>query len=61
MIFLINIELDVKFSFGTEQSQYVFKKGQELGERAFLFITGLIILNLSMLINILLQSRKKKK
>jgi heme/copper-type cytochrome/quinol oxidase subunit 2 len=58
LLFWIVIQLDVKFSFGAEQSTYVFNKGQELGEKTSLFITLLIVLNLIMIGITFFQSKK---
>ena len=56
--FWIVIQLDVKFSFGAEQTENIFRKGQELGMKTDWFILVLIILNM-MLFVILFITRKK--
>ncbi len=58
--FWIVIQLDVKFSFGAEQTENIFNKGQELGMKTDWFILVLIILN-TMLFAILFFTRNKKK
>jgi hypothetical protein len=55
--FWIVIQLDVKFSFGAEQTENIFMKGQELGMKTDWFILVLIILNI-MLFFILFFTKK---
>ncbi len=61
LLFLIVIQLDIKFSFGVDQTQYVFKKGQELAGRANMFISLLVILDILLIGIFFLQGRKNKK
>lgn len=49
-VYWIVIELDVKFSFGPEQTEYIFKKGQELSWKSSIFLSLSIIFNLIILI-----------
>lgn len=60
LLFWVVIQLDIKFSFGAEQSNYIFNKGQELGEKTNLFIISLLVLNVVM-IGINISSNKKLK
>lgn len=55
----IVIQLDVKFSFGTEQSEYIFKKGLELSYKINCFIAVLIGLNVLSIIVGLFVIKKK--
>ena len=45
IIFWVIIQLDVTFSFGGEQNEYIFNKGQELGNKSSIFIGVLIFFN----------------
>jgi hypothetical protein len=49
-IYWVVIELDVKFSFGPERSEYIFNQGQELSWKSSIFISISIILNLFILL-----------
>ena len=45
ILFWVIIQLDVTFSFGAEQNEYLFNKGQELGNKSSIFIGILFFLN----------------
>lgn len=49
-VYWIVIELDVKFSFGPEQTEYIFNKGQELSWKSSIFISLSLVFNLIILI-----------
>lgn len=60
IIFWVIIQLDVKFSFGGEQNEYIFNKGQELGNKSSIFIGVLIFFNvLIFLIQIMYHFKNK--
>jgi hypothetical protein len=59
-IFWVVIQMDVKFSFGAEQSEYIFNKGMEFSNRANIFILILIGLNLFILVNNYIFLKKQK-
>lgn len=60
IIFWVIIQLDVTFSFGGEQNEYIFNKGQELGNKSSIFIGVLIFFNvLIFLIQIMYHFKNK--
>jgi len=61
LVLWINIELDVKFKFGPEQTQEIFKGGQELAKRSSVFILISIVFNLITLLVIYFLNKGKKK
>jgi len=61
LVFWTLIQLDVKFSFGAEQSKYVFNKGQELSFKTNVFIVSSLVLNFILSVFVFLNFKQNKK
>ena len=60
ILFWVIIQLDVTFSFGAEQNEYLFNKGQELGNKSSIFIGILIFLNVFIFLTHIIYHFKNK-
>ncbi len=59
LLFWLLIQLEVKFSFGAGQSEYIFNKGLRLEGMTDVFITLLIVLNSAMIVIVFILNKKR--